>query len=121
MTPLKRSRAVLPLAVLSVGLLLAAPAQASPQDARFLDQLSRDGVVFTDFVAMLDYAHGICAWLDAGTPHLDVVDAVMLDNPQLDWDHAAALTINAYLTYCPWHALPATDEPGGASTGVAYA
>ncbi|MGA5464137.1 DUF732 domain-containing protein [Mycobacterium sp. NPDC050041] len=116
---LRRMRTAIPAAALLPALLLAAPAGATPSDGEFLEQLSRDGVAFTDFRAMLEYAHGICTSLDQGVPHLTVIDNVMSDQPQLDRDHAVVLTISSYLAYCPWHALPGSGTE--TASGVAYA
>lgn len=116
---LRRMRIAVSAAVVSAALLLASPAGATPSDGEFLEQLSRDGVAFTDFKEMLEYAHGICESLDRGVSHVDVVDDVMVDQPQLDRDQAVVLTVSAYLAYCPWHALPGSGSE--TASGVAYA
>lgn len=116
---LRRMRMAVPVAAVLPALLLSAPASATPSDGEFLEQLSRDGVTFTDFRAMLEYAHGICESLDEGVSHVDVVDNVMVDQPQLDRDHAVVLTVSAYLAYCPWHALPGSGSE--TASGVAFA
>ncbi|ADU01163.1 DUF732 domain-containing protein [Mycolicibacterium gilvum] len=86
-------------AVAAVG--LAAPAAAAPEDAVFLDRLQKAGIEVFNPSATVFYAYGVCRQLDLGMPQTRIVDFVMSDNSNLDWEAAADYVVLANMTYCP--------------------
>jgi|SRR5215211_902723 len=107
-----------PVVAIPAALIFAAPINAAPLDTQFLTMLDRDGITYPNIQQIINYAHGVCYELDIGVPHLRVIDNVLVDNPALDWDHAMAFTVDAYMTYCPWNQLP--PGPQGNSSNVGY-
>ena len=100
MTNLRRSATVASL-VVAAALSTAGHADASPQDAAFLDRLDKVGITSSDpYTTILD-AHAVCRQLNIGTSQSRIVDFVLSDNPDLDWDSAADYVVLANMTYCP--------------------
>lgn len=100
MTNLRRSATVASLLV-AAALSTAVHADASPQDAAFLDRLDKVGITSSNPYATVLDAYAVCRQLDIDTPHSRIVDFVLTDNPDLDWESAADYVVLANMTYCP--------------------
>jgi hypothetical protein len=91
----------LALTAVSAAVGMAVSAGAAPQDAAFLDRLQRVGITWSNPYAIVQDAYAVCRELDLATPHSRIVDFVLNDNPDLDWESAADYVVLAYMTYCP--------------------
>jgi hypothetical protein len=112
------SRRVVSL-VIAASLSSGVPAHADPGspdptlDARFLDALTKAGLIVISRQGAVKDGKAACGMLQQGQPELDVIQHVSRQNPALDTTKAAKFTAIAASAYCPQYLQRASDGDNG--------
>ena len=83
-------------------MVLAAPANADPNDAQFLKNIRDNlGSEITDSQALIDSAHDICSQLQQGKSYDQVLMGVRQGNQYWNYDESAYFVSASAQAYCP--------------------
>jgi hypothetical protein len=99
---------LLALAGLAVVVGMAGPARADGDDDAFLVSLQAAGITYPDPGRAIAAGRWVCQAVGQGTPMVDVVKTIQVQNAGLHGDNAARFTAIAANVYCPQ-----TLSPGG--------
>jgi hypothetical protein len=117
-------RQLLALLGVSVGVLIAAPAQADPgideapsndNNGVFLSDLQKVGIGYSDPNQAISAGQAVCACIHNGMSGLHLLKHLQENNPALTENGAAQFATISAKSYCP-RQLDETEEPGAKST-----
>jgi Protein of unknown function (DUF732) len=118
---------LLALLGVSVGVLIAAPAQADPgvdappnneNNGAFLADLNKVGIGYSDPNQAISAGQAVCACIHNGMSGLHLLKHLQENNPALTENGAAQFATISAKSYCPQQ-LDESAEPGGkAAKGV---
>jgi hypothetical protein len=115
---------VLALLGVSIGIVLAVPAQADPgideptnndNNGVFLTDLQKVGIGYSDPNQAISAGQAVCACIHNGMSGLHLLKHLQENNPALTENGAAQFATISAKSYCP-RQLDETEEPGGKAT-----
>jgi hypothetical protein len=97
--------ALLALAAVSCGVVLAAPAFGDPadgfDDVGFLATVRSAGVTYSNSGQAITFGKAVCGWMRGGKPGPEMVQELQKNNPGLTTDHATLFIAISAKYYCP--------------------
>jgi hypothetical protein len=115
---------LLALLGVSIGIVLAVPAQADPgideptnndNNGVFLADLQKVGIGYSDPNQAISAGQAVCACIHNGMSGLHLLKHLQENNPALTENGAAQFATISAKSYCP-RQLDETEEPGGKAT-----
>jgi hypothetical protein len=115
---------LLALLGVSIGIVLAVPAQADPgideptnndNNGVFLTDLQKVGIGYSDPNQAISAGQAVCACIHNGMSGLHLLKHLQENNPALTENGAAQFATISAKSYCP-RQLDETEEPGGKAT-----
>jgi hypothetical protein len=118
---------LLALLAVSMGVLVAVPAQADPgvdesptndNNQTFLADLQKVGIGYGDPSQAISAGQAVCACIHNGMSGLHLLKHLQENNPALTENGAAQFATISAKSYCP-RQLDETEEPGGKANKAA--